>query len=187
MRARRRPPRRRGCAAGYSSWVVALVAAIGLIVWLSYSFFGTGTVSASLIAQRAEQGKTSMLSGISQGQILYYKDEFYQRRNPSLPEDAPFVYHGSWTMETWMAANAAGETMLHTSVMRNSDGEMIAYHQIEGDEVVSTWVATGDKVGGLPAGHSLTAWVRGAWTLEANQSQQGRSRVVVLTPKTGPA
>ena len=66
-----------------------------------------GEVSAAALSQKAAQEKQRILQGIAAGQILYIKEEQYEKRKLSTANH-PWRHPERIQVETWMAADNKG-------------------------------------------------------------------------------
>ncbi len=159
--------------------VFLLAAAIGLLGLVVFDMLRTDPVSADVIMQRAEKEKQRLLDGIAEGRILYLRSETYQKRDPLLPTNIAWVYPERRTGETWMAADADGNMTIYTGVIRNLDGEALAYSQLENGQRVATWVATGERQAAArySGQDTLAPWVKGMFSMDSWLSGREFSRV----------
>ena len=157
-----------------TSILVVFMAALVMAAIVSRS----DPASAAAIAQRAELEKQGILSAMTQGQILYFKAEEYKKVDPSIPAHLPWVHPERIVIEIWMAEDPAGVATVYSGTTRTTDGTLLAYSELRGDQDVSTWVATGDQYIRPYAytPNQLSGWVRGMWALQSSLLAEGVSR-----------
>lgn len=148
-----------------------LLAALALL----WSLSGTGAdaaVSTTPTRQAADE-RLRILKGISDGQILYLRSIRYEERNPAalgLPWKPP----EHTREETWMAQGDDDAFTTYTTVVRDTDGNLVSYSRLEDGRQVSTWAATGDRVTeSVGDEESLSWWVVGIWQTAANLANSG--------------
>ena len=155
--------------------LLVTVAALVMAVIISRS----DPVSASVIAQRAEQEKQAVLSAMAQGQILYFKAEEYKKPNPGIPAHLPWAHPERIVIEIWMAEDPTGAATVYSGTTRTTDGRLLSYSELRGNQDVSTWVATGEQII-QPYDYTpnqLSGWVKGMWGLENSLLSNGHGRI----------
>lgn len=117
----------------------ALVLVLGAVVWIGVAqLVGTSPATATGLAASVQENKQSFLDGIRGGQLLYFKVEKY-KRNRLGPTDYP----DRVIDETWLRAGKDGSIETAVAKMRNLEGEVLGYTQLNHGVLVFTDVATG--------------------------------------------
>ena len=150
----------------------AALLAVFALLWSLAGMDGDTAVNATP-NQRAAEERLRILSGISEGQVLYLKTVQYDKRNPA-SLGLPWTPPEHTIEETWMAEDDDGAFTTYTTVMRDTDGEVVSHSRLEDGQRVATWAATGDRVT-EPFGdeESLSWWVVGLWQTAANLANSG--------------
>lgn len=149
------------------------------IVFLGVSLtsaFRDDTPSEGEILDRTQQEKQMVLNQLVEGKILYLKSEAYKKFDPSKISnpDAAFVGPEHRQGETWMGADANGNTSFQIGVSRTLQGELLAVSKWEEGRMVSTWIPTGEEMTvETGSGSSLLGWVEGIWRYRQRYTDRG--------------
>ncbi len=150
----------------------AVLASAFALLWF-LPVLETDPTRASFPTQKLNQERQRILRGLSDGQILYIKSVEYERRDPDAAEQF-------WTRperareETWMAEDDNGALSMYSTLLRDANGDVVSYSQLENGQRVTTWKASGIRVP-QPLGEeeSLAWWVVRIWQTRASLADSG--------------
>lgn len=141
--------------------VVVLVSILSLLCFLPG--FQTNEVNAAALTQEANQEKQSILQSIAAGQVLYMREEQYEKHKPST-DGHPWRHPENIQVETWMAADSNGRLTTYSTAARSLDGDLLSYSMIENGNLVFRMVANGEELSvPLQTNHTLPARLESIW------------------------
>ena len=148
-----------------------LASSFALLWFLPIS--GIDPTKETVPTQQLNLERQRLLRGLSAGQILYLKSVEYERRSPDAVEQF-------WTRpehareETWMAQGDDGALAMYSTLLKNSDGDVVSYSELEDGQRVTTWKATGLRIPTpLTDDESVAWWLVGIWQSRASLADSG--------------